>query len=111
MLQACQSLDPKQKFLCNDHEGRISYLSAQQAIQHDVAALVRQACIRSLSCEVRIALQALTKCLVKTFPSCQLMGLVCATVFVRLLLYGPHNALICWCTTGVVPVGTQTQVI
>jgi len=50
--EACQSLDPKQKFLCNDHEGRISYLSAQQAIQHDVAALVRQACIRSLSCEV-----------------------------------------------------------
>lgn len=50
--EACQSLDPKQKFLCNDNEGRISYLSAQQAIQHDVAALVRQACIRSLSCEV-----------------------------------------------------------
>ncbi|XP_021928434.1 folliculin isoform X2 [Zootermopsis nevadensis] len=50
--EACQSLDPKQRFLCNDHEGRISYLSTQQATQHDVAALVRQACIRSLSCEV-----------------------------------------------------------
>ncbi|PNF29266.1 Folliculin [Cryptotermes secundus] len=50
--EACQSLDPKQKFLCNDHEGRISYLSTQQATQPDVAALVRQACIRSLSCEV-----------------------------------------------------------
>lgn len=54
VFQACQSLDPKQRFLCNDHEGRISYLSTQQATQHDVAALVRQACIRSLSCEVRI---------------------------------------------------------
>jgi hypothetical protein len=54
MLQACQSLDPKQRFLCNDHEGRISYLSTQQATKPDVAALVRQACIRSLSCEVRI---------------------------------------------------------
>jgi hypothetical protein len=54
VLQACQTLDPKQKFLCNDHEGRISYLSTQQATQPDVAALVRQACIRSLSCEVRI---------------------------------------------------------
>ena len=79
-------MDPKQKFLCNDHEGRISYLSAQQAVQHDVAALVRQACIRSLSCEVRNALQALTKCLVKTIPSCQLMGLVSATISMRLLL-------------------------
>jgi len=66
ILQACQSLDPKQRFLCNDHEGRISYLSTQQATQHDVATLVHQACIRSLSCEVRIKQSHVTVWL----PSC-----------------------------------------
>ncbi|XP_069701383.1 folliculin isoform X2 [Periplaneta americana] len=51
--EACHSLTPTNRgFLSNDHEGRISYLSTQQATQHDVATLVRQACIRSLSCEV-----------------------------------------------------------
>ncbi|PSN57758.1 hypothetical protein C0J52_00340 [Blattella germanica] len=51
--EACQSFNPKHKgFLSNDHEGRISYLSTQQATQHDVGTLVRQACTRSLSCEV-----------------------------------------------------------
>ncbi|KAJ9591168.1 hypothetical protein L9F63_002285 [Diploptera punctata] len=51
--EACLSFSPIHRgFLSNDHEGRISYLSTQQATQHDVSTLVRQACTRSLSCEV-----------------------------------------------------------
>ncbi|KAK7868145.1 hypothetical protein R5R35_003021 [Gryllus longicercus] len=51
--EACQSLTADQLgFISNDHEGRISYLSTQEATEHDVSELLRQACFRSLSCEV-----------------------------------------------------------
>ncbi|XP_063243550.1 folliculin [Bacillus rossius redtenbacheri] len=39
-------------FISNDHKNRISFVSAKQAVQGDVAFLLRQACFRSLSCEV-----------------------------------------------------------
>ncbi|XP_066990996.2 triokinase/FMN cyclase, partial [Anabrus simplex] len=51
--EACQSLNNKHLgYISNDHEGRITYLSTQQPVETDVATMVRQACFRSLSCEV-----------------------------------------------------------
>nr|CAD7199377.1 unnamed protein product [Timema douglasi] len=53
MLKACQSLTSKPYgYISNDHDSRVSYLSTQYPTIGEVAALVRQACIRSLSCEV-----------------------------------------------------------
>nr|CAD7404508.1 unnamed protein product [Timema poppensis] len=50
---ACQSLTSKPYgYISNDHDSRVSYLSTQYPTIGEVAALVRQACIRSLSCEV-----------------------------------------------------------
>lgn len=51
--EACHSLSSEQfGFISNDHDGRISYLSTQDATEDDVSDLLRQACFRSLSCEV-----------------------------------------------------------
>ncbi|CAG2059473.1 unnamed protein product [Timema podura] len=51
--EACQSLTSKPYgYISNDHDSRVSYLSTQYPTIGEVAALVRQACIRSLSCEV-----------------------------------------------------------
>nr|CAD7262379.1 unnamed protein product [Timema shepardi] len=50
---ACRSLTSKPYgYISNDHDSRVSYLSTQYPTIGEVAALVRQACIRSLSCEV-----------------------------------------------------------
>ncbi|XP_012283944.1 folliculin isoform X2 [Orussus abietinus] len=47
----CQSMG-NVKYLSNDHETRTSFLSAQRPLLHEVNLSLKQACIRSLSCEV-----------------------------------------------------------
>lgn len=42
----------KRGFISNDHEARVSYVSSQYPLHPDVFSAVRQACVRSLSCEV-----------------------------------------------------------
>lgn len=44
----------KRGFISNDHEARVSYVSSQYPLHPDVFSAVRQACVRSLSCEVKI---------------------------------------------------------
>ncbi|XP_049778379.1 folliculin [Schistocerca cancellata] len=51
--EACQSFNMQYLgFISNDHENRTSYVSTRHPLHHSIATLVRQACIRSLSCEV-----------------------------------------------------------
>ncbi|KAG1656402.1 Folliculin [Nymphon striatum] len=38
--------------VCNDHEAGVSYISSQHPYHPEVFSVVRQACVRSLSCEV-----------------------------------------------------------
>lgn len=42
----------KRGFISNDHEAHVSYVSSQYPLHPDVFSAVRQACVRSLSCEV-----------------------------------------------------------
>ncbi|OXU20346.1 hypothetical protein TSAR_000051 [Trichomalopsis sarcophagae] len=49
--EGCHSLG-NLKYLSNEHETRTSFLSAQQSLMQDIRALLKHACIRSLSCEV-----------------------------------------------------------
>ncbi|XP_014232789.1 folliculin [Trichogramma pretiosum] len=49
--QGCYSLG-NHKYLSNEHETRTSFLSAQQSLMQEICALLKYACIRSLSCEV-----------------------------------------------------------
>ncbi|KAJ8678934.1 hypothetical protein QAD02_014721 [Eretmocerus hayati] len=49
--KGCHSLG-NLKYLSNEHETRTSFLSAQQSLMQDIGALLKYACIRSLSCEV-----------------------------------------------------------
>uniref|UniRef100_T1JEG0 Folliculin n=1 Tax=Strigamia maritima TaxID=126957 RepID=T1JEG0_STRMM len=50
---ACQSFSPGQPdYISNDHEAKVSYISSQYPHHPDVFSVVRQACVRSLSCEV-----------------------------------------------------------
>lgn len=42
----------KRGYISNDHEARVSYVSSQYPLHPDVFSAVRQACVRSLSCEV-----------------------------------------------------------
>lgn len=51
--EGCCSMLPKLKrFICNDHEAKVSYISSQYPMHPELFSLVRQACVRSLSCEV-----------------------------------------------------------
>ncbi|GIX72726.1 folliculin [Caerostris extrusa] len=51
--EGCTSMTSKKRgFISNDHEARVSYVSSQYPLHPDVFAAVRQACVRSLSCEV-----------------------------------------------------------
>ncbi|VDP29518.1 unnamed protein product [Soboliphyme baturini] len=51
--KACQSMpSTKPGFLVNDHQNRISFVGSQYPYQAEVLDIVRQACLRSLSCEV-----------------------------------------------------------
>ncbi|CAH1794494.1 unnamed protein product [Owenia fusiformis] len=53
LCEACRSLLPGQPgFISNDHEAKVSYVSSQHPDHPEVFSLVRQACVRSLSCEV-----------------------------------------------------------
>lgn len=50
---ACRSFPHNQPgFISNDDAARVSYISSQYPLQSELYILVRQACIRSLSCEV-----------------------------------------------------------
>nr|XP_053637089.1 folliculin-like isoform X2 [Cherax quadricarinatus] len=50
---ACRSFSHIQPgFISNDDSARVSYVSAQYPLQSELYILVREACIRSLSCEV-----------------------------------------------------------
>lgn len=42
----------KRGYISNDHEARVSYVGSQYPLHPDVFSAVRQACVRSLSCEV-----------------------------------------------------------
>ncbi|XP_054720028.1 folliculin-like [Uloborus diversus] len=51
--EGCTSMTSKKRgFISNDHEARVSYVSSQYPLHPDVFSAVRQACVRSLSCEV-----------------------------------------------------------
>ncbi|XP_076331134.1 folliculin isoform X2 [Tachypleus tridentatus] len=51
--EGCTSVTSSQRgYICNDHEARVSYISSQFPLHPDVFSIVRQACVRSLSCEV-----------------------------------------------------------
>eukprot|EP01137_Pigoraptor_chileana_P019076 Opistho-2@79592 len=51
--ESCRSLAPGVPgFLSNDHAAHISYISGQYPYNPDLYSAVRQACVRSLSCEV-----------------------------------------------------------
>ncbi|GFY13147.1 folliculin [Trichonephila clavipes] len=51
--EGCTSMTNKKRgFISNDHEARVSYVSSQYPLHPDVFIAVRQACVRSLSCEV-----------------------------------------------------------
>ncbi|XP_071796883.1 folliculin-like [Asterias amurensis] len=53
LCEACRSFQPGQpNFISHDHEVDISYISTQHPHNPQIFAMVRQACIRSLSCEV-----------------------------------------------------------
>ncbi|XP_064634567.1 folliculin-like [Lineus longissimus] len=53
LCEACRSLQPDQPgFISNDHEAKVSYVSSQYPDHPQVFSMVRQACLRSLSCEV-----------------------------------------------------------
>ncbi|XP_030840065.1 folliculin [Strongylocentrotus purpuratus] len=50
--EACRSFQPGQPgFISNDHEAKISYISSQNPEHPELFTIIRQACIRSLSCE------------------------------------------------------------
>lgn len=50
---ACRPLSSGQaEYICNDHEAKVSYISSQYPYHPEVFSIVRQACVRSLSCEV-----------------------------------------------------------
>lgn len=51
--EGCTSMSKdKHGIISNDHEARVSYLSSQNPLHPDIFSAVRQACVRSLSCEV-----------------------------------------------------------
>ncbi|XP_045135307.1 folliculin-like isoform X2 [Portunus trituberculatus] len=51
---ACRSFPhSKPGYISNDDSARVSYISSQYPLQTELYILVRQACIRSLSCEVQ----------------------------------------------------------
>ncbi|XP_055934731.1 folliculin-like [Argiope bruennichi] len=51
--EGCTSMTSKKRgYISNDHEARVSYVSSQYPLHPDVFIAVRQACVRSLSCEV-----------------------------------------------------------
>ena len=53
LLQACRSIAPGQSgFISNDHDAKVSYVSNQFPDHPEVFSMMRQACVRSLSCEV-----------------------------------------------------------
>ncbi|XP_022095568.1 folliculin-like [Acanthaster planci] len=53
LCEACRSFQPGQpNFISHDHEVGISYISTQYPQNSQIFTMVRQACIRSLSCEV-----------------------------------------------------------
>ncbi|XP_035205474.1 folliculin-like, partial [Stegodyphus dumicola] len=50
--EGCTSMTSKKRgYISNDHESRVSYVSSQYPLHPDVFSAVRQACVRSLSCE------------------------------------------------------------
>ncbi|XP_042236126.1 folliculin-like isoform X2 [Homarus americanus] len=50
---ACRSFPHNEPgYISNDDSARVSYISSQYPLQSELYVLVRQACIRSLSCEV-----------------------------------------------------------
>ncbi|XP_071489862.1 folliculin-like [Diadema antillarum] len=53
LCEACRSIQPDQPgFISNDNEAKISYISSQNPEHPELFTILRQACIRSLSCEI-----------------------------------------------------------
>lgn len=48
-FQACESVSG---YITNDYQNKISYLSTRLVIDSNVSSLLKQAAVRSLSCEV-----------------------------------------------------------
>ena len=59
MLQGCTSVHLG--FVSHDEDAEVSYVSTQRPHHRDVFAMVRQACVRSLSCEVTLFKQSIDK--------------------------------------------------
>lgn len=58
-FQACRSIQPGHSgFISHDRDVGISYTSTQSPTQPQIFTMVKQACIRSLSCEVIIFIQS-----------------------------------------------------
>lgn len=55
--EACQSIDLKQILICRDVNGY--YVTTRTPIQQDLAFLLKQAVVRSLSCEVSQMIKSL----------------------------------------------------
>lgn len=54
LIQGCRSL--RTGFVTHDEEAKVSYVSTQQPYNPEIFTRIRQACIRSLSCEVLLFL-------------------------------------------------------
>lgn len=51
--EACRSIPPGLSgYVCNDHDAQVSYIGSQYPFHPEIFSIVRQACVRSLSCEV-----------------------------------------------------------
>lgn len=51
--EACRSIPPGLSgYICNDHDAQMSYIGSQYPFHPEIFSIVRQACVRSLSCEV-----------------------------------------------------------
>jgi folliculin len=51
---ACKSIGERMGYMSKNSEGSSYFLSTQAPIAADVTSLVKQAAVRSLSCEVRV---------------------------------------------------------
>ncbi|GAB6031058.1 hypothetical protein CHUAL_007870 [Chamberlinius hualienensis] len=51
--EACKLIPPGLSgYISNDHEAKVSYISSHNPFHPEIFSIVRQACVRSLSCEV-----------------------------------------------------------
>lgn len=58
-IQGCTSVHLG--FVSHDEDAGVSYVSSQRPTHRDVFSIIRQACIRSLSCEVTVQISVYLK--------------------------------------------------